>query len=146
MQIQMQYQVKISWNHNILLWPISDQIMDEEEASKPKREIKLGSVKTLRKSIDDNCHEGLRDLISNHSFVGCADREFALIQHSTKLYVVNIINLTRHLFYQLMLSEFGNAAYIKLNPPAKIRDMVRFALDMEEAGWTEVLLLVLDAH
>ena len=55
--------------------------------------------------------------------LGCADREFALFQHSTKLFVVNIGELTRHLFHQLTLLNFGNADVIQLNPPADIKEM-----------------------
>jgi hypothetical protein len=58
----------------------------------------------------------IRFLIS--LLLGCADREFALFQHSTKLFVVNIGELTTHLFHQLTLLNFGNADVIQLNPPA----------------------------
>ena len=67
-------------------------------------EVKLSSVKKLRKVVDDACHSGLREIIANHTFVGCANREFALLQNATKLFVVNIPELTRHFFYQKMLT------------------------------------------
>jgi DNA mismatch repair protein MLH1 len=102
-----------------------------------RREIKLASVKQLNNLVDEACHPGLRGLISEHTFVGCADREFALVQHATKLYVVNIPELTRIFFYQMMLKEFGNAAMIALNPPSRIKSMARLALDQPETGWTE---------
>ena len=36
---------------------------------------------------------GLRTLMQNHTFVGCVSPEFALIQHDTKLYLVNTTKL-----------------------------------------------------
>ena len=88
-----------------------------------RKEVKLASVKNLRKIIEDSSHSGLRELVANHTFVGCADREFALLQHATKLFVVNIGELTQHLFHQLMLLNFGNANVIGLDPPVDIKDM-----------------------
>jgi len=32
---------------------------------------------------------GLRALIQNHTFVGCVNPDFSLLQHDTKLYLVN---------------------------------------------------------
>ena len=103
----------------------------------PRKEIKLATVKNLLRKIEENSHAGLRELVANHTFVGCADREFALLQHATKLFVVNIGTMTQHLFYQLMLMEFGNASVIKLNPPAEIKEMALIALEYPEAGWTQ---------
>jgi DNA mismatch repair protein MLH1 len=51
--------------------------------------------------------------------------------------VVNIGELTRHLFHQLTLLNFGNADVIQLNPPADIKEMTLLALDHPDAGWTE---------
>ena len=36
---------------------------------------------------------GLRTLLQNHTFVGCVSPEFALLQHDTKLYLVNTTKL-----------------------------------------------------
>lgn len=35
----------------------------------------------------------LRTLTQNHKFCGCADAEFALIQHETILYIVNVTKI-----------------------------------------------------
>ena len=36
-----------------------------------------------------------------------------------------------------MLNQFGSAAYIKLEPPTKVVELVRFALDLPEVDWSE---------
>ena len=59
-------------------------------------------------------------------FTGCADRDFALIQHETKLYAVNIPELTKHLFYQLMLVQFQSCDMMQLRPAPKLFDLIRF--------------------
>lgn len=36
---------------------------------------------------------GLQEMLQNHSFVGCINIQWALIQHRTKLYLLNTTNL-----------------------------------------------------
>jgi len=36
---------------------------------------------------------GLSSLFNNHTFVGCADANHCLIQHQTKLYLVNVCTI-----------------------------------------------------
>lgn len=43
----------------------------------------------------------LKDIMSNHSFVGCVDRLLALVQHSTDLYLVKTDRVARELYYQV---------------------------------------------
>lgn len=54
-----------------------------------RREVKLTSVLKLRKNVEDNYHEGLRDILSNMIFVGCVDDTFALVQSGLNLYICN---------------------------------------------------------
>lgn len=41
----------------------------------------------MRKSIEDDCHMELRQILNNLTFVGAIDRCQALIQHETSLYL-----------------------------------------------------------
>ena len=114
-----------------------DKTQDPEAEDGEKTQLGLQSIHNLQEAIDKRCHKGLRDLISNHTYVGCADREFALIQHNTKLYVVNLPSLSKHFFYQIILRKFGHLPALKLNPPVNIKEMVLLALDQPECGWIE---------
>ncbi|EEB91579.1 hypothetical protein MPER_10039, partial [Moniliophthora perniciosa FA553] len=51
----------------------------------------LTSVHNLRKAVQKQKHKGLSEILEKHTFVGIADldRCLSLIQHSTKLYLVN---------------------------------------------------------
>jgi hypothetical protein len=42
--------------------------------------------------------ETYREVFANHTFVGCVNRKLALMQHSTKLYLVNTAKFSEHLF------------------------------------------------
>ncbi|CAG8497082.1 7562_t:CDS:10 [Diversispora eburnea] len=96
-----------------------------------KNEVKLTSILALRNHCKEVEHKGLTDLLANHTWVGCVDDSIplALIQHQTKLYMVNYNILCEELFYQLTLQEFSNFAFIRLSKPAPIKELIIFALE-----------------
>ncbi|RIA81792.1 DNA mismatch repair protein Mlh1 [Glomus cerebriforme] len=101
---------------------------------KRKRErfdVRLTSILTLRKRLKEVEHKGLTELLANHTFVGCVDDSLtlALVQHQTKLYMINYNVLSEELFYQLALFEFHNFGFIHLSVPAPIRELTIFALE-----------------
>ncbi|XP_064613647.1 LOW QUALITY PROTEIN: DNA mismatch repair protein Mlh1-like [Liolophura sinensis] len=116
-------------------------IIDEEENTvepgPKRREIKLTSVLELKKEIEQNTHTGIRDLLQNHKFVGCVSEDLALVQHGTKLHLVNTSVLSKELFYQIMMYDFGNFGILRLSEPAPIYELSMLALDCEESGWVE---------
>ncbi|CAH3116955.1 unnamed protein product [Porites lobata] len=101
------------------------------------REIRLTSVLNLRKAIDSNEHQGMKELFEDHKFVGCVNRSLALVQHSTKLFLANVTTLSKELFYQVIMFKFGNFDFLKLSEPAPVYELAMLALDCEESGWTE---------
>ncbi|GAB1597995.1 DNA mismatch repair protein Mlh1-like [Argonauta hians] len=102
-----------------------------------RRSIKLTSVLELKKDFQDNYHQGLREIFQHHKFIGCISEELSLMQHLTKLYLINTAKLSQELFYQLLLTDFGNLGAIRLSEPAPLYDLALLALDLEECGWTE---------
>ncbi|CAG8705201.1 7720_t:CDS:10 [Funneliformis mosseae] len=94
-------------------------------------EVRLTSILTLRKRLKEVEHKGLTELLANHTFVGCVDDSLtlALVQHQTKLYMINYNTLSEELFYQLTLLEFHNFGFIHLSIPAPIRELIIFALE-----------------
>lgn len=123
--------------------PRKEQHQEEEEgeataAATPKRRvIKLNSIKELRTEVTDNTHKGLQEMLQNHSFVGCVNPQWSLIQHHTKLYLLNTTKLSQELFYQILIYDFGNFGVLRLSEPAPLYDLAMLALDSEESGWTE---------
>ncbi|XP_039995837.1 DNA mismatch repair protein Mlh1 isoform X2 [Xiphias gladius] len=111
---------------------------DQMAAAMPKRRaIKLSSIKELRAEITENTHKGLQEMLQNHSFVGCINPQWTLIQHHTKLYLLNTTKLSQELFYQILIYDFGNFGVLRLSTPAPLYDLAMLALDCEESGWTE---------
>ncbi|THK32850.1 DNA mismatch repair protein Mlh1 [Diachasma alloeum] len=102
-----------------------------------RREVRLTSVLKLRKTVEDNYHEGLRNIISGMTFVGCVDEELALVQSDVNLYICNTARLAEELFYEIMLYDFANYGVIKFSEPLPIYDLAMLGLETEEAGWDE---------
>ncbi|KAM7385890.1 hypothetical protein PAMP_001938 [Pampus punctatissimus] len=117
------------------------QDKEEEEqtaaATSKRRVIKLTSIKDLRAEITENTHKGLQEMLQNHSFVGCVNPQWTLIQHHTKLYLLNSSRLSQELFYQILIYDFGNFGVLRLSTPAPIYDLAMLALESDESGWTE---------
>ncbi|XP_076022839.1 DNA mismatch repair protein Mlh1 [Genypterus blacodes] len=110
---------------------------DEQELPAKRRAIKLNSVKELRTEIAEDTHKGLQEMLQNHSFVGCVNPQWTLIQHHTKLYLLNTTKLSQELFYQILIYDFGNFGVLRLSTPAPVYELAMLALDSEESGWTE---------
>ncbi|XP_058238512.1 DNA mismatch repair protein Mlh1 isoform X2 [Hemibagrus wyckioides] len=117
--------------------------VDEEKADVTvahtswRRVIRLTSVKELRNEITEQTHKGLQEILHNHSFVGCINPQWSLVQHHTKLYLLNTTRLSQELFYQILMFDFGNFNVLWLSNPAPLYDLALLALDSEESGWTE---------
>ncbi|GAB1865171.1 DNA mismatch repair protein Mlh1 [Camponotus japonicus] len=102
-----------------------------------RHEVKLTSILILRKEVEDECHEGLRNILTNLTFVGCIDQTSALIQSGVNLYICNTRKLAEELFYQIMLYDFANFGVIKFSERISLFDLAMIALDSGETGWTE---------
>jgi len=91
-------------------------------------------VKHLRDLVTKSKHNHLSEVLDNHIFVGIVDMDrcLSLLQHSTKLYLVNHGALAEELFYQLGLRQFGDYSRLKLEPPPSLRAMVKLAVNAEE--------------
>ncbi|KAK2702009.1 DNA mismatch repair protein Mlh1-like [Artemia franciscana] len=110
---------------------------EKYENKKKRRNIVLSSVQSLKKEVDAQSSDGLRDLIKNHTFVGVVNSQFSLIQHQTKLFICNTIKLREELFYQTLLEDFGNFAKFRFSDPLPIHELALIALTQEDSGWTE---------
>lgn len=90
---------------------------------------------------------GLQEMLQNHSFVGCVNPQWTLIQHHTKLYLLNTTSLrseplfspvvsaccfsshftlcfrhSQELFYQILIYDFGNFGILRLSVSKVSRD------------------------
>ena len=62
--------------------------------------VTLTSVHSLIDDVERASHEALTLIFQQHSFVGCIDDTYCLVQHKTKLYVINVCLLSQSFFYE----------------------------------------------
>ncbi|KAK8378680.1 hypothetical protein O3P69_009408 [Scylla paramamosain] len=102
-----------------------------------RRDIQLTSVLTLRQEFEGNTHSGLLESVRDLTFVGCVNRQYALVQHARTLFLVNTCWLSEELFYQVALNDFGNFGILKLSSPVDISELALIALEQPDSGWSE---------
>ena len=51
-------------------------------------------------------------MLRKHTFVGMADETLALLQHGTHLYLLNIANLSKDMFYQQVCLSIRSSAFV----------------------------------
>jgi DNA mismatch repair protein MLH1 len=114
----------------------SQQLKSPLRNHKLQRIFNFKSLVELRTEVEENASEYLRQTLSEISFVGCLERELALIQHETGLYVINTRLLSEELFYQICLFQFGNFGYFRLQHPIAIYELAFMALEDPQTEWT----------
>nr|CAD1824552.1 unnamed protein product [Ananas comosus var. bracteatus] len=98
----------------------------------PKESADLSSIHELLSEIDSNTHSGLLDVVKNCTYIGLADDVFALLQHNTLLYLVNVVNVSKELMYQQVIRRFAHFNAIQLSEPAPLQDLLMMALKEED--------------
>ncbi|XP_014475467.1 PREDICTED: DNA mismatch repair protein Mlh1 isoform X2 [Dinoponera quadriceps] len=93
----------------------SERLFKSYSINSFRHDVKLTSILQLRKEIEDECHEGLREILSNLTFVGCINQTSALIQSGVNLYICNTKKLAEELFYEIMLYDFANFGIFKFS-------------------------------
>lgn len=85
-----------------------DALVSNLRYQKLSRQFNFKSLKDLKNDIEKMASKSITLILRDMNFVGCLDRELALIQHKTGLYISNTRSLTEELFYQISLFNFGN--------------------------------------
>ncbi|KAF7836425.1 DNA mismatch repair protein MLH1 [Senna tora] len=132
-------QTKTSGNHekSVSLTAVSQVALSHARSSvrqrrNPKDSADLTSIQELLDEVNSNCHSGLLDIVRHCTYIGMADDVFALLQHNTHLYLANVVNLSKELMYQQVLSRFGHFNAIQLSDPAPLKDLIMLALKEED--------------
>ena len=110
----------------------------------------LTSVTEICESIRQEADEEIAETLRSHTIVGPADVSTGkwLIQHGTKLLMINVNVASRALMYQLAMAKFNGFKRISIEPPARLSDLIEEEEEEEEEeegkakGKIEELLLL----
>ncbi|ORY35398.1 putative DNA binding protein [Naematelia encephala] len=111
----------------------------------PESACEFSSILELRKATRKRGNIEMNEMIQGHSFVGIVDRDLclSLVQHGTKLFLINHAVIGDELFYQLSLRQFGALHRLRLEPPPRLDDLLRLAAN-DEPGLVSAGLVVED--
>jgi DNA mismatch repair protein MLH1 len=100
--------------------------------------VTLTSILELREQLESNSDESMQMIFQQCLFVGSFDERLALIQHETRLIIVNVASLSQSLAYQFVLDGFSNFGRIWFERSMSVYDLAMIYLD-NESDWTEEL-------
>ncbi|CEM28625.1 unnamed protein product [Vitrella brassicaformis CCMP3155] len=76
----------------------------------------------------------LSEVVTQSVWVGSVNRQMALLQYRSCLYLVNLLVLTRECVYQSILHRIGRFPAVKIDPPLPVSDLLHFGLHDPMAG------------
>jgi DNA mismatch repair protein MLH1 len=132
---------------------VESTIASATHAAQPRRSkiplsaCDLTSIQELRQNVEQEKHAELTSIIQRHTFVGVVDMRLgqSMLQHLTKLFLVDHDALSEELFYQLGLRQFGNLGRLHLKPPPSLRELLEIAIegetDSHQSGMTQEEIL-----
>lgn len=92
----------------------------------------LASIKELKNEIEARKSVSLKSVLQEMVFVGVVDNNYILTQYKTYLYLVDIVELAKELFYQQVIFNFSKFSYIFLSNKLNIYDIFsRLLLDQQ---------------
>ncbi|CAN6458459.1 unnamed protein product [Victoria cruziana] len=97
-----------------------------------KESADLTSIQQLLNDIDSNTHAGLLDIVKHCTYIGMADDRLALLQYNTRLYLMNVVNISKELMYQQVLQKFAHFNAIQLSNPAPLHQLMLMELEEQE--------------
>ncbi|KRY59430.1 DNA mismatch repair protein Mlh1 [Trichinella britovi] len=109
----------------------------EKSKTVTKRVLNLTSVFELQQQICENSSVELRNLFRTHTFVGCINPKLTLMQSSTSLYMIDMEVISEELFYQILITRFGNLDSFRMIEPVSIRNLLNIAIRVQKASRTE---------
>ncbi|KAK7260352.1 hypothetical protein RIF29_26325 [Crotalaria pallida] len=92
----------------------------------------LTTVHELVDEINKNCDPGMLDIVRHCTYIGMADDVLAVLQYNTHLYLANVVNLSKELMYQQVLSRFQQLNAISISDPLPLKDLIILALKEDD--------------
>ena len=118
---------------------VNDSASDSESVCREAQE--LTSIKGLIGEFESQADRATSKLLAGSVYVGMVDATLALVQFKTGLYLLDYQELSKELFYQQMLYNFGQARRLRLDSPLPIAALISMALTKRAGGQPSATLL-----
>ena len=81
-------------------------------------------MKSLYTTLTENQNNDLKKIFEKCSFVGVPDPGKILIQFDVNLLLIDLEEISRDLFYQIILKDYGNFESFEFENPVSIRKIL----------------------
>lgn len=85
----------------------------------------LTSITNEMNNLRNGCNENLREIFKEHSFIGIPSPQYALVQYKTKIMIVEIAPVIRHLMYRQILTRFEDFDVISVQPQVSLSRLLK---------------------
>lgn len=89
-------------------------------------------MQEVLEDLEHNSHVGLCQTLREHAFVGHVKVNSVLLQHRTKLMLVNMSCLSADLMYQQAISNYMNFSSITIEDAPKVAELLMIGLESRE--------------
>ena len=100
----------------------------EEHDMRTWIEVNLYSIHELGQEIESRSDDTVSQVFANHVLVGIINARSVLIQHETKLLMIDYYAISKELFYQLTIRGFSNFG-ILWTDPVRLQDLLDIHLN-----------------
>ncbi|KAK9893561.1 DNA mismatch repair protein MutL [Cystobasidium minutum MCA 4210] len=102
----------------------------------PISDCDLTSIQELRAGLTKDKSQAIEDVLKAHTFVGVIDlfSGRSMLQHGTKLFLVDHNVLAEELFYQLALRQFTAIGKLNLKPAPSLHELLEIAIENEQGA------------
>ena len=87
----------------------------------------------LLDDLENHSRVGLCQTMREHAFVGHVKSNSVLLQHRTKLMLVNMSSLSTDLMHQQVISNYKNFSSITIEDAPKVDELLMVGLESREA-------------
>lgn len=117
-------------------WTVTPSINTPFQAKAQESKTNLQSVYELREQVKKKRHHKLSSILEAYTLVGVVDtrKSLALIQHGTKLFLIQYASLINESAYQGVLRQFGALSSMQLSPAPGLEDLIQSALLLEDSS------------
>lgn len=101
----------------------------EQCTESPSEAQQLTSVKELKGEIIARQSTNLATILRGLVYVGIVDNNYILVQYKTGLFLLDIVELTKELFFQVIITRFGSFRRQQLDEPLSVKVLLEVFLE-----------------
>ncbi|GJQ08760.1 hypothetical protein GpartN1_g551.t1 [Galdieria partita] len=106
-----------------------DSAVDDKIFHEWKRDSVAYFIRERLDIFANDCHDGIKKMLSESCFIGGVDEDHILVQYQTKLFWLNLTRLSKGMFFQKSLKMIQNFDFVKISPKISVFESILMHLN-----------------